>query len=260
MTEMTLRESRPVPILLWIFGVGGAGFLAGFVGPMVIDPDANQGPLVGIFLSGPSAFALGLLLCVVCRLLRVPAAVQWRIFWVSCAAAVLVTVYFILPEPALRGYVIDARIQGCEPPALAADAAIEYWDKRVTEAPWAPPRPGWQNDSRRMLENDHGLVVDVATVRTRPIVEARKPWNSGRMIALGWAASSEQKSYYVRESEGSCAGYPVGARSLYYTPYDISILTRNVGREDWPPRDPADFLFRAVLEPLPDKYRKLVGE
>jgi hypothetical protein len=37
----------------------GISFLAGFVGPMVLAPDANQGPLLGIFLTGPLGFVFG---------------------------------------------------------------------------------------------------------------------------------------------------------------------------------------------------------
>jgi hypothetical protein len=42
------------------FFVGAVSFLAGFLGPIVLQPDANQGPLLGIFISGPLGFALGL--------------------------------------------------------------------------------------------------------------------------------------------------------------------------------------------------------
>jgi hypothetical protein len=33
--------------------VGGIGFTGGFFGPMVFAPGANQGPLLGIFITGP---------------------------------------------------------------------------------------------------------------------------------------------------------------------------------------------------------------
>jgi hypothetical protein len=33
--------------------IGGAGFMAGFCGPMILMPEANQGPLVGIIYTGP---------------------------------------------------------------------------------------------------------------------------------------------------------------------------------------------------------------
>jgi hypothetical protein len=39
--------------------VGGIGFCAGFFGPMVFAPDANQGPLLGIFITGPLGALLG---------------------------------------------------------------------------------------------------------------------------------------------------------------------------------------------------------
>ncbi len=40
--------------------VGGIAFLLGFVGPMILQPDANQGPLLGIFFTGPLGVIAGL--------------------------------------------------------------------------------------------------------------------------------------------------------------------------------------------------------
>ena len=39
--------------------VGGIGFAGGFFGPILFRPDANQGPLLGIFITGPIGFVLG---------------------------------------------------------------------------------------------------------------------------------------------------------------------------------------------------------
>lgn len=39
--------------------VGGIGFFAGFLGPMILSPDSNQGPMLGIFITGPLGFILG---------------------------------------------------------------------------------------------------------------------------------------------------------------------------------------------------------
>lgn len=41
--------------------VGGIGFVLGFFGPILLAPDANQGPLLGIFYTGPGGVLLGLL-------------------------------------------------------------------------------------------------------------------------------------------------------------------------------------------------------
>ena len=40
--------------------IGLLGFSAGFFGPMILAPQANQGPLLGIFITGPLALLLGL--------------------------------------------------------------------------------------------------------------------------------------------------------------------------------------------------------
>ena len=41
--------------------IGGISFLAGFLGPIVLTPQANQGPLVGIFITGPIGFVVGII-------------------------------------------------------------------------------------------------------------------------------------------------------------------------------------------------------
>ena len=40
--------------------IGGIGFALGFFGPMILAPGANQGPLLGIFITGPLGFVIGL--------------------------------------------------------------------------------------------------------------------------------------------------------------------------------------------------------
>ena len=39
--------------------LGGIGFAVGFFGPIILTPGANQGPLLGIFVTGPLGFVLG---------------------------------------------------------------------------------------------------------------------------------------------------------------------------------------------------------
>lgn len=40
---------------------GAVAFSAGFFGPMIFTPNANQGPLLGIFITGPLGLILGAL-------------------------------------------------------------------------------------------------------------------------------------------------------------------------------------------------------
>lgn len=59
-----VEQSRKRMGLALIGGVsaGLIGVLGGTLVPMVLKPDANQGPLLGIFLIGPSGFILGSIL------------------------------------------------------------------------------------------------------------------------------------------------------------------------------------------------------
>ncbi|WP_296706114.1 hypothetical protein [Rhodoblastus sp.] len=45
--------------LRWGCRLGAAGFAAGFFGPMIFTPGANQGPLLGLFITGPLGFVAG---------------------------------------------------------------------------------------------------------------------------------------------------------------------------------------------------------
>jgi hypothetical protein len=46
-------------IARWALILGIVGFLGGFVGPIVFIPGANQGPLLGIFITGPLGVVIG---------------------------------------------------------------------------------------------------------------------------------------------------------------------------------------------------------
>ena len=39
--------------------LGFIGFALGFVGPIIFTPESNQGPLLGIFITGPVGAVLG---------------------------------------------------------------------------------------------------------------------------------------------------------------------------------------------------------
>ncbi len=45
--------------MTWAAIIGSVGFCAGFFGPMLLAPQANQGPLLGLFITGPLGFVGG---------------------------------------------------------------------------------------------------------------------------------------------------------------------------------------------------------
>ena len=65
------RVSRRAMALTWRYGllVGGIGFVLGFVGPLILLPDSNQGPLLGFF-TGPAGFVLGSLGALIAQAVR----------------------------------------------------------------------------------------------------------------------------------------------------------------------------------------------
>jgi hypothetical protein len=52
-------RGRIRPALLGAVIVGALGFIGGFFGPLIFTPEANQGPLLGLFITGPLGVLLG---------------------------------------------------------------------------------------------------------------------------------------------------------------------------------------------------------
>lgn len=57
----TAQDTTSVAVMagLGALVLGGLGFVAGFFGPMILAPEANQGPMLGIFITGPAGAAIG---------------------------------------------------------------------------------------------------------------------------------------------------------------------------------------------------------
>ena len=57
----TAEGSTSVAVMAGLGAVilGGLGFVAGFFGPMIFAPEANQGPMLGLFITGPAGVVIG---------------------------------------------------------------------------------------------------------------------------------------------------------------------------------------------------------
>ncbi len=57
----SIEESGSVPAMAGLGAVivGGLGFVVGFFGPMIFAPGANQGPMLGLFITGPVGTVIG---------------------------------------------------------------------------------------------------------------------------------------------------------------------------------------------------------
>lgn len=249
MPRMTARA----PGLRWILLLGAAGFAAGFFGPLVFVPEANQGPLVGIFISGPAGAALGLALYAVCSLLRVSARTQWRCLYATLAVVVLATLLRVQPEPALRGYIYDSAVTSCTTPLATEAAVLASWRERIAEVTWAAPRAGWEQDMRAALRSAPGVLVTLALAQQRSIFENRKPWNRGVLFATPWSAANGEKSFY--DAAGNCADFPAGLQLRSFQRYDLN--GRIEPPADWPPRPLESIILASPYATVPAEYAAL---
>jgi hypothetical protein len=235
------QTNRP-PGLLWVAILGGVGFVTGFIGPMIFVPEANQGPMVGIFISGPAGAALGFVLYGACRLLKLSAQTQWRFLSGVAVPGAIAVVLAIQPQPALRGTLYDGAVTACRAPREATSETLLYWKERIAEVTWAEPRDGWERDMQQTLEVAPGILVSVGLTRTNSVFENRKPWNRGSIFARGWTPSSDVKSFYY--SAGSCADFPLGREVHGFQKYDLG--GKIEPPKEWPPSE-----LEAVIDASP---------
>lgn len=224
-----------------------AGFAAGFFGPGIFVPEANQGPLAGILISGPAGFVVGAALWALCALFKPSARLQWRMLYAVATIVVLITLFCVQPGPKVRGYVFDGEVESCAPTSETDADVLRYWDGRIAQVDWAKPRAGWRADMQRQLREAPGVVLTVQVQRTSAIMENRKPWNSGSQVSDGWKARNEETPFY--DANGSCDQYPDGSAIRGYQESDADDRIRSANI--WPPQDLLYVLSASALLAVP---------
>jgi hypothetical protein len=246
-TKLAEWPSRiAVAISGWTLALGAVGFVCGFFGPLVFAPDANQGPLLGIFITGPGGAALGALLGLIVRALDVPNGIATKALAGTAAVYALVCLYFCQPEPQFYATVLDAQIVSCSPPTLLKDKAFQEWEDRIHRVTWAPPRANWKEDFPHMLEVDPGVVLDLNVDSARRLYANRKPWNRGTFFARRVRTQEIPTQYFARYAGASCDRYPPGTHALLLATGETSQL--------WPAERLTVFLGLQIVEPLPQRF------
>jgi hypothetical protein len=238
------------PGFRWPLFLGGAGFAAGFFGPMIFVPEANQGPLVGILISGPAGVVLGLAFLGICQLIGVPARLQWRILIGTAVMGCLVVLLVVQPQPALRGYVMDLEVESCATPIDEEAKVIDFWSKRVASVTWVAARPGWQQAMRQTLRDAPGVVLEVAVPKQFSVWENRKPWNRGTLFATDGRNAPEESAFY--DSTGRCADFPVGQAFRAFEKYDLNGPIR--APKEWPPNELEEAMPVSPIVPVPARF------
>lgn len=244
-----MNKNEAPPIFVWTLALGATGFVAGFFGPMIFNPQANQGPLLGLLITGPLGVAAGFALGLVFKWLPIAVKHKSTALLSICVVTGVVILYFCLPEPKAIATVIDGKVEHCGPPADRMEKAIKDWEQRIAMFTASQPRAGWKEDTRRML-SEEGVALTILTTRQARILEHRKPWDFGRVTMTPWESKSESRPYFARFAGGDCEAYGEVAYPLYIAAGQIATA--------WPPTELSNFLGLAVIEPVPEKYRALI--
>lgn len=229
------------PPTLWGVVLGAVGLCTGFYAPIVLNPDANQGPLFGIFITGPAGFLGGILLGRLVLHLPITSGRRWLFLLAASVLYLLGVLYASLPPPETHGYLIEGRIDRCQAPAELVPEGIAYWEGRIAGAPWMEVRGGWQAELRELAAREPAVVLTVITRRENRVVRHRRPWNRGRIGTEGWQRKVEVERYLARFAGGSCSSYP-GQLPVLFMPYAAASSA-------WPPEDLAGLLHVSRLEP-----------
>jgi hypothetical protein len=147
----------------------------------VLNPSANQGPLVGIFITGPGGAILGAVVGGLLGIIGASRAAYVAALATTAALLVGATLFFSLPQPEFRGNVLDLRVESCASPLELKAEAIAYWDARIASASWAAVRPRWKANFEAMAAADPGVVLGVVVTRATGVYENRKPWDRGTL-------------------------------------------------------------------------------
>lgn len=249
---MTGRDVNP-PGFKWILYVGVAGFLAGFVGPMIMAPSSNIGPLIGIIYTGPAAFVVGAALWAICAVFKPAPRFQWRALYSIVSIGTLAIVLSIHPEPAWKGFVFEGRVASCDRPADLEEDVLDHWHERIAQVHWESPRAGWESGMRSTLRAAPGVVVTVRFERRNAIRQHRKWWNKSE-YPEGWQDRDDEVPFYF--ANGTCDPYPKGSEIRGYQRYEFT-GPKPPGAGEWPPRELLRILRADELDAIPEKWQEL---
>jgi hypothetical protein len=243
--------------LHWALVLGAAGFAAGFVGPMALDPEANIGPIVGILVTGPGGAVAGAMLGAIAALLPISPRARSRALHALATVGVLAILVALLPEPAVRGYVIEATVESCERPGARVDDSLATWTDALKRVTWAHPPANWRDVAARNASDAPGVVLTMRIGRKLPILRHRRPWDKGETSAGPWIDADETHAYYDDSEGGDCRRYVARGKAIYWPRIDPNSENPQPAKE-WPPTDALGFLQLQPLDPVPEGYRRFV--
>ncbi len=234
--DVTITRS----IVRWATVLGGTGLACGFIGPMVFAPEANQGPMLGLFITGPGGAVLGAFVGGLVQAFEVGAAAAKRALQLGAAALAAVTLYAAIPKPHYVADLVHGELRGCTPPGQLRGAAVKRLEEFAAAHPPLRNPVDWGSAVDRTLSQDRGVVVEVQLAWSRRLYRAEARWNLGLRQADPWVFDNRTVSYFVDYAGGNCAAFPAGTR------LPLRVVNRT---GTWPPDGVAEMLNLSAAAP-----------
>lgn len=240
--------------ILWALTLGAVGFASGFFGPAFLNPSANQGPLLGIFFTGPISFIAGLVGGNLASKYKLTKLKNFFFLGFASISIAFVVLAMSLPGPRYVGLIIDGEIKSCVDPGELIPERIDHYLKSMEEIKQnkALARHGWKDDTKRMLEEDKGIVLTLSVYRKIKLYERQKPWNRGKIFTETLNNIVQDENYYARFRGKNCESYKVGKRQLFKAEYENT--------RGFPPKNLSAFLGLYVLEGMPKEYKDYIED
>jgi hypothetical protein len=237
-------------MIRWAVVLGITGFVCGFVGPMVLAPDSNQGPMLGIFITGPAAAMLGATLGVVVGAMNVSAATAARLLAGAIVLVATITLYFAIPEPHYYADAVEGEIRECTTPDLLRDDAVKRLNELAANHAPLPQPVAWDEAFDKALDQDHGVLLEVHLSRYRRLYRREARWNRDTLEAGPWVGSDATATYYAIYGGPECDGYAAGPDTQFNVVSRVGI---------WPPAGLAEMLNVSVATPLDPEETRVIG-
>src|SRR6516164_4798852 len=234
----------------WACVLGIVGFLSGFIGPIVLAPGANQGPMLGIFITGPGGAVLGAILGGVVSLLQIPEPINSRALSLVALIEAVIILYVCIPARQFRDDIVDAEIRGCVHPESLREATVNRLNE-ITAAHSPLNKPiHWEEAFDKALAGNTGVVIEVYVLRRSRLYKNQAVWNQGTPVVRPWVSANEKSTYFASYLGKDCVGYTNRRRSLLMATGHVSI---------WPPAYIAEMLDLKVAEPPPANVERLLA-
>lgn len=243
--------SRTLKLVLSPLGqaliLGATGFFAGYVFPIWRTPYANQGPLLGIFFTGPLGFVAGLAIGLLVKLLHVRPLVAGPILLALCLSMTAWVYSMCEPEDRWESELIYGSIENCTAPVKLLPEVLTSWEQSIRINPQKTVATTWREDVAVTLKESSVQVANVRVLGKRPIFIGRHVNNRGHRYAGDWILEGGSSRYFV---SSELCGHENSDAAVY-----LSHLPEWPEHERFPPDDASRLLNLQLLSVPPQEYQ-----